>query len=235
MNSSVGGRTALQWLAAAAPEPDSCRRTWEDSPQRLTLLPAGRMWDVLTLPSALGREALDVLHRLGEVTGPVLADEEADRVGFLVPAGTSARWVGTGVSGVGSGSWIALPHPRRRTGRVRWLVAPDGSGELTDPARLELAMHEAAAVLARGAGVPRQGGRADRLGVVPGAPAPAPGGSVAPESAGDERRCGSPAPDDGRVSADAPEPSRPSGPSKPPETHGAGAVPRPEPGDGVTG
>jgi hypothetical protein len=41
-----------------------------------------------------------------------------------------------------------VPYPGRSTGGVRWLVAPDGSGTLTDPALLELAMHEAAAGLA---------------------------------------------------------------------------------------
>jgi hypothetical protein len=34
-------------------------------------------------------------------------------------------------------------------GGVRWLVPPDGSGALVDPVLLELAMHEAAALLAR--------------------------------------------------------------------------------------
>jgi len=33
---------------------------------------------------------------------------------------------------------------------LRWLVPPDGSGVLNDPALLELAMHEAAAQLAGG-------------------------------------------------------------------------------------
>jgi hypothetical protein len=42
-----------------------------------------------------------------------------------------------------------VPHPERTAaGGIRWLVPPDGSGTLTDPALLELAMHEAAADLA---------------------------------------------------------------------------------------
>lgn len=54
MNSSAGGRTAVEWLAAAAPEPESCRWEWERSPLGVTLLPAGRLWDVLICPGGLG-------------------------------------------------------------------------------------------------------------------------------------------------------------------------------------
>ena len=51
-----------------------------------------------------------------------------------------------------------VPYPGRATGGVRWLVVPDGSGTLTDPAVLELAMHEAAAIAAAAAtGGPREG------------------------------------------------------------------------------
>lgn len=53
-----------------------------------------------------------------------------------------------GVRTAGHGTWIVVPYPGRSTGGVRWLVPPDGSGTLTDPALLELAMHEAAAGLA---------------------------------------------------------------------------------------
>lgn len=51
--------------------------------------------------------------------------------------------------GAGQGTWIVVPYPGRISGGVRWLVPPDGSGTLTDPALLELAMHEAAARIAR--------------------------------------------------------------------------------------
>jgi hypothetical protein len=70
--------------------------------------------------------------------------------GFFVPAGTAARWLGTGIRAAGPGAWIVVPYPGRVTRRVRWLVVPDGSGTLTDPALLELAMHEAAAGEAAG-------------------------------------------------------------------------------------
>jgi hypothetical protein len=131
-----------------APDPEACRREWERNPQGIALLPAGRAWDVLILPSELGYPTLDVLTRILDRLGPVLADFGDARMGFLVPPGTAARWLGTGIRTVGAGTWIVVPYPGRSTRGVRWLVPPDGSGMLTDPALLELAMHEAAAGLA---------------------------------------------------------------------------------------
>lgn len=100
---------------------------------------------MLVLPGELGQATLDVLYLLLDRPGPVLADFGDSRLGFFVPAGTASRWVGTGVRGAGRGAWVVVPYPGRATGGVRWVVLPDGSGTLTDPAVLELAMHEAAA------------------------------------------------------------------------------------------
>lgn len=146
---STGARSAVEWLVSAAPDPDECRNEWERNPLGVALLPAGRIWDVLIVPAELGYPTLDVLTRLLSQPGPVLADFGDSRMGFLVPAGTAARWIGTGVRGAGRGTWIVVPYPGRSSGGVRWLIPPDGSGTLTDPSVLELAMHEAAARLAR--------------------------------------------------------------------------------------
>ncbi|MFD7880653.1 hypothetical protein ACFV5G_42465 [Streptomyces sp. NPDC059766] len=144
----TGAKTAVDWLASVAPDPEACRFEWERNPRGVALLPAGKAWDVLILPGGLGYPTLDVLTRILDQPGPVLADFGDARVGFLVPPGTAARWLGTGIRTVGAGSWIVVPYPGRSTGKVRWLVPPDGTGTLTDPALLELAMHEAAAGLA---------------------------------------------------------------------------------------
>ncbi|MDT0441063.1 MULTISPECIES: hypothetical protein [unclassified Streptomyces] len=141
--------TAMAWLSSAAPEPDACRWEWERHPMGVALLPAGRIWDVLILPGALGYPTFDVLTRVLDRPGPVLADHLNHRIGYFVPPGTAGRWLGTGVRAAGRGSWIVVPHPARTANGVRWLVPPDGSGVLTDPAVLELAMHEAAAVVGR--------------------------------------------------------------------------------------
>jgi hypothetical protein len=148
----TGAKTAVEWLASVAPDPGACRREWERNPLGVALLPAGKAWDVLILPGDLGYPTLDVLTRVLDRPGPVLADFGDDRVGFFVAPGTAARWVGTGIRTAGPGAWIVVPHPGRTARGVRWLVPPDGSGTLTDPALLELAMHEAAAGLARGGG-----------------------------------------------------------------------------------
>ncbi|MEU1041289.1 hypothetical protein [Streptomyces sp. NPDC005907] len=149
----TGARTAVEWLASAAPDPEACRWEWERSPGGVALLPAGKVWDVLILPAGLGRPTFDVLTRVTGRPGPVLVDLRDARTGFFVPAGTAARWLGTGVRTAGPGTWLVVPYPGRpAAGGVRWLVPPDGSGTLTDPALLELAMHEAAAGLAGGEG-----------------------------------------------------------------------------------
>jgi hypothetical protein len=146
----TGATTPVEWLASAAPDPEACRRDWERDPRGIALLPAGKAWDVLILPSALGCRTLDVLTRILDRPGPVLADFGDERVGFLVPPGTADRWLGTGIRTAGAGTWIVVPHPGRPARAVRWLVPPDGSGLLTDPTLLELALHEAAADLAAG-------------------------------------------------------------------------------------
>ncbi|WP_406173998.1 hypothetical protein [Streptomyces sp. NBC_00996] len=144
----TGAKAAVEWLASVAPDPEACRWEWERNPQGLALLPAGKAWDVLILPGELGCPTLDVLSRVIDRPGPVLVDFGDARMGFFVPAGTAARWLGTGVRTAGRGTWIVVPYPGRSTGGVRWLIPPDGSGMLTDPALLELAMHEAGVGLA---------------------------------------------------------------------------------------
>ncbi|AVV40224.1 hypothetical protein PYK79_40605 [Streptomyces sp. ID05-04B] len=146
----AGAKTAVDWLASVAPDPEACRREWELNPLGVALLPAGRAWDVLILPGTLGYPTLDVLTRILDRPGPVLVDFGDDRMGFFVAPGTAARWLGTGIRTAGAGTWIVVPHPGRSARGVRWLVTPDGSGTLTDAVLLELAMHEAAAGLAAG-------------------------------------------------------------------------------------
>ncbi|MBM9503961.1 hypothetical protein [Actinacidiphila acididurans] len=150
MGGDGGTRSAVDWLVSVAADPEGCRFEWERNPLGVTLLPAGRLWDVLILTGELGYATLDVLTRLMDRPGPVLSDFGDARMGFFVPPGTATRWLGSGVRAAGRGTWIVVPYPGRPTGGVRWLVPPDGTGHLTDPVVLELAMHEAAAQLAGG-------------------------------------------------------------------------------------
>ncbi|GGJ49262.1 hypothetical protein [Streptomyces brasiliensis] len=141
----AGAKTAVEWPPSVAPDPEACRWDWERNPHGVALLPAGQARDALILPGELGCPTLDVLIRVLGRPGPVLVGFGDDRVGFFVPPGTASRWLGTGIRTAGRGTWIVVPHPGRSSRGVRRLVAPDGSGTLTDPALLELAMHEAAA------------------------------------------------------------------------------------------
>ncbi|MFD3935088.1 hypothetical protein ACFWSF_10645 [Streptomyces sp. NPDC058611] len=207
-----GAKTAVEWLVSAAPDPGACRREWERSPLGAALLPAGRRWDVLIVPAELGQSTLDVLGFLVDRPGPVLADFGAarpsgtpmPRLGFFVPPGTASRWIGTGVRGAGRGTWIVVPYPGRAAGGVRWLVLPDGRGTLTDPAVLELAMHEAAATVAHGAeaGAAGTGVAGTKVAGAGGAGAPGSAGSTAPGSAGSDGSAGAAFPVDARAAAE---------------------------------
>lgn len=70
----TGAKTAVEWLASAAPDPEACRWEWERNPLGVALLPAGKAWDVLILPGELGYPTLDVLTRILDQPGPVLVD-----------------------------------------------------------------------------------------------------------------------------------------------------------------
>ncbi|EFE70926.1 hypothetical protein ABZ918_19725 [Streptomyces viridosporus] len=145
---SVRWKQAVEWLAAAATDPRACKREW-DHGTGTALLAAGRYWDVLSVPDRLGLLALDIMwHDPLEVPGPTLVDVTARRVGFFLPPDPDSEWVGCGVRHVGRGSWVAVPPPYRPTGRLEWLVPPDGTGALHPPDALELALRKATGMLA---------------------------------------------------------------------------------------
>ncbi|MDO0917037.1 hypothetical protein QQM39_41435 [Streptomyces sp. DT2A-34] len=150
------GKHAVEWLAAAAADPRACKQQWDDGADAV-LLEAGRLWDVLTVPEHLGLSALDLLRRARlRGSGPVLVNCGARRVGFFLPPDRATEWVGPGVRHVGRGSWVAVPPPYRSSGwRLEWLLPPDGTGALYDPAVVELALREAGGTLAVPARVSR--------------------------------------------------------------------------------
>lgn len=138
------GKQAVEWLAAAATDPRTCKRQWDQGADAV-LLEAGRLWDVLSVPEHLGLSALGLLRRArSRACGPVLVNCGARRVGFFLPPDPAAEWVGPGVRHVGRGSWVAVPPPDRSTGwRLEWLLPPDGTGALYNPDVVELALREA--------------------------------------------------------------------------------------------
>lgn len=150
------GKQAVEWLAAAAADPRSCLRQWDQGADAV-LLEAGRVWDVLSVPERLGLGALDLLGRLRpRSSGPVLMNCGARRVGFFIPPAGADGWAGYGVRHAGRGSWVAVPPPYHRGGwRMEWVLPPDGTGALHDPDVVRLALREAGGALAVPVGVSR--------------------------------------------------------------------------------
>ncbi|PWI45625.1 hypothetical protein [Streptomyces sp. ICBB 8177] len=106
-------------------------------------MPPAPDWDLVTVPSRQGLEAVDIL-RLRTGVGPVLHDTSGDTLGFLVPAGTAGCWDLPGSACTrtdGRGTRFADEPPVAGTG---WLVPPRGSHPVTDPVLLRMALGEAA-------------------------------------------------------------------------------------------
>lgn len=142
-------KQAMEWLAASATDPQACKREWAHGETGTVLLPAGRFWDVLSVPEELGLLALDALLRIPlPKPGPTLADFTAHRIGFFLPPDPMTSWIGRGIRYAGEGAWISVPAPCRAAGSLQWLVPPDGSGALHLPTALELALHQAVGKLA---------------------------------------------------------------------------------------
>ncbi|MFH9862086.1 hypothetical protein [Streptomyces sp. NPDC017202] len=138
----------VEWLAAASTDPRNCKREW-DQGHGVTLLEAGRYWDVLSVPDCLGLLTLDLLWQPSlPVPGPTLVDTAAHRVGFFLPPDPATRWVGEGLRQSGRGSWVAVPPPYRPARFLEWLIPPDGSGALHSPGTLELALRQANGTMA---------------------------------------------------------------------------------------
>ncbi len=140
---------AMEWLAAAARDPRSCKNDWQRGSTGIHLLASGRIWDVLIVPACLGLHAADILTDLPRIKpGPALLDSRRQQMGFFLPPDPAAVWVGHDIRYLNEGGWIAAPAPHCRWGDVRWLCPPDGSGTLNSPAALELALQQAMGELA---------------------------------------------------------------------------------------
>ncbi|MBT2511390.1 hypothetical protein J7I98_37395 [Streptomyces sp. ISL-98] len=133
---------AMEWLADAALDPVACAREWRRHEPDVTLLPAGRRWDVVIMPERLGFAILRGKSACRLRPGPVLFDTCARLTGFFVPPGATTCWLASGIRCAGKGTWIATPWPRPTRGRLRWLVLPDGNGSLNDLPTLEHLLHD---------------------------------------------------------------------------------------------
>ncbi|UQT58401.1 hypothetical protein M4V62_26845 [Streptomyces durmitorensis] len=108
--------------------------------------------DLVTVPARQGLEAVDILRRgAGDGVGPVLHDGSCDTLGFLVPPGTADAWdlpgsactqtFGRGTRLHAEPEPVPPPPPVAGTG---WLLPPDETDPVTDPAVLRAALGQAA-------------------------------------------------------------------------------------------
>jgi hypothetical protein len=120
--------------------------------------PAAPAWDLVTVPSRQGLEAVDIL-RLRTGVGPVLHDASGDTLGFLVPEGTTGDWdlpgsACTQTQGCGRRSGGEPP-----LAGTRWLVPPGQGNPVNDPTLLRLALGEAARTIEAADGIQAADGR----------------------------------------------------------------------------
>jgi hypothetical protein len=144
------------WVPPApAANASAALRAGYSDPARVAAVPAGPLFDAVSVGMDLGLDALDLLLRAGAPLGPVAADGRAQvrRVGFLLAPGTLARLRGFawwcrshGLRTASHGDVVALP-PLVGGGAARllWLVPPPagGAGAVTDPALLLGALRRA--------------------------------------------------------------------------------------------
>nr|WP_232246368.1 bifunctional DNA primase/polymerase [Kitasatospora mediocidica] len=132
------------WLASASEYPRSMRALWEARPWAPTVLPCGRVFDVISMPALFGRRVLDELWASGPGCGPVASYR--GRTLLLVQPGAAPRlrtllaweeWARDVPPLLchGLGDAVTVPPVQRPAdpsdapgaGVGRWIVAPDTS------------------------------------------------------------------------------------------------------------
>ncbi|GAA2071399.1 hypothetical protein GCM10009801_23000 [Streptomyces albiaxialis] len=131
----------MQWLSAAADNPEECRERWAADPRSPYALPTGRLFDVVAIEKRLGVETFDQLVRHGMPLGPVMADWAASMVGFFLPSGSRESFthmLKNEAAGsleyryLDKGSVVVVPGPMPLGGeRFAWLHAPVRRPEVT--------------------------------------------------------------------------------------------------------
>ncbi|MFK0167495.1 bifunctional DNA primase/polymerase [Streptomyces sp. NPDC090306] len=143
-------RRGIEWLSASADDPVTCRAHWADDPRRPSMLPTGRLFDVVSVEQRVGLETFDQMCRRALPCGPVMIDHAAQRVGFFLSSNSRAWFVyclrhehggQPAYRYLGSDSAVVVPGPMPLSGdRYEWLRAPVRRPE-ADPLRpIALAM-----------------------------------------------------------------------------------------------
>lgn len=117
----AGAKTAVDWLAAVAPDLEACRWEWERNPWAWRCCPRAGPGTCSSCRVSSAIPPSTYSPGSSAWPGPVLVDFGDDRMGFFVPPGTAARWLGTGIRTAGTGTWIVVPYPGRSTrGSAGW-------------------------------------------------------------------------------------------------------------------
>lgn len=151
----------MEWLSAAADNPEECRKVWADDPRMPCLLPTGRFFDVVSVDQRLGMEMFDRLQRTGMPFGPSVIDRKAQRVGFFLCSQsreTFRYYLGRETSTAPKfrylcdGSAVVVPGPIPLSeDRYQWLRAPTRRPEANPlrPVALATTLVASAELLAR--------------------------------------------------------------------------------------
>ncbi|MFC8709747.1 bifunctional DNA primase/polymerase [Streptomyces sp. NPDC057197] len=127
-------RRGIEWLSAAAADPELCRAHWADDPRQPYALPSGRLFDVVVIDQRIGLETFDHLERWRMPVGPAVIDHASKRTGFFLPPRSRDRFARTLTRETGAtpayrylehGSYVVVPGPLPLSGdRYQWLAAP---------------------------------------------------------------------------------------------------------------
>lgn len=139
----MAGQTTLprrqagqHWLLSCATHPAEVQRRW--AADELAPFPTGEHWRVAEAPLAL---AMDVMRRIQDRSGPVLADVTTSVASWLLPADLDDELDDVKQLTVRPAGWVLACPPVLYGVRGRvWLRPPDDSGHLTDPALLGAAL-----------------------------------------------------------------------------------------------
>ncbi|MGW0707180.1 hypothetical protein ACWD4G_14680 [Streptomyces sp. NPDC002643] len=119
---------APRWMCSYSPE--------------VRTVPAGRWWNAVRVPIALGTPTL---KSLGDASGAVIKDGFGGIMYWLVPPGDAMNWQLPEVQILGAGSHVAVPPLRRTAGPgLYWRVPLSHDRYWTDTDTLRSALTAAA-------------------------------------------------------------------------------------------
>ncbi|MFF9088669.1 hypothetical protein ACF1BE_19995 [Streptomyces sp. NPDC014991] len=129
---SLDASMTLNWLREVGASMTGALAAWEHG--ELVEAPAGRAWDVVRMPRALGWRTVTQMRQHGTPVGP--AQHTPDGVEVLVPVGSAASWDLPDTEVLTEGAFIAVPHPAMTAPHTQqghsWIVSPQDGGPLTD-------------------------------------------------------------------------------------------------------